>query len=450
MQDYLKKMNQGVTNAFTSFQNRVIPQKTTPTPVVNQPQKPVVSNTSAATSPTPTVIKQPTLATPAAKTYVDSQLNKSNLNANLSALNAGATTFNPATGNWNNPTTTQPTTPQTTPTETTKPSANDAYLKYLTGLSSNLETAGKDREEKLKKLASVQSANEKQKLDSLVQRNNILDSSGMLKGGAEQSASVAGRRADTKAAYGAIEELAASRSAQIANDVYDSYINAGKTVYEATVASNKAEADAKQQIFDNEIAKSKAANDGQFNLSPGETRYDKEGNVIASGGPKPMTATQEAKLLENQDKEIQQQQSASQSVGIVNNLLSSDRYKTISGVVQTGSVPFLGDRAAVKEYEQLQGLLKLGIRSLIKGQGSVSDYEGKLLGEAASSLSRLTSQEQMKTALQKVRGVLKTNQGLETEVIVRDKTGKIIGTGLLNGTDIYDATVRDGNTVEYL
>lgn len=447
MQDYLKKMNQGVTNAFTSFQNRVTPQKTTTTPVVNQPQKPVVSNTSAATSPTPTVIKQPTLATPAAKTYVDSQLNKSNLNANISALNAGATTFDPATGNWNNPTTTQPTTPQTN-TETTKPSANDAYLKYLTGLSSNLETAGKDREEKLKKLASVQSANEKQKLDSLVQRNNILDSSGMLKGGAEQSASVAGRRADTKAAYGAIEELAASRSAQIANDVYDSYINAGKTVYEATVASNKAEADAKQQIFDNEIAKSKAANDGQFNLSPGETRYDKEGNVIASGGPKPMTDTQEAAQAAQTEKETAAQQSASQSIGLVNNLLNSDRFKSISGALQTGSVPFLGDRSAVNEYNQLQGLLKLGIRGLLKGQGAVSDYEGKVLGQASSALSRLTNETQMKEALLKVRGVLKTNNGQITTVeVTNPNTGEKI-TADLSGPEIYQLT-SEGNVINY-
>ena len=55
----------------------------------------------------------------------------------------------------------------------------------------------------------------------------------------------------------------------------------------------------------------------------------------------------------------------------------------------------------------------------------------------------------MKAALQKVRGVLKTNNGQETEVIVRDKNGKIVGTGLLNGKDIYDA-VNDGTSIEYL
>jgi hypothetical protein len=79
----------------------------------------------------------------------------------------------------------------------------------------------------------------------------------------------------------------------------------------------------------------------------------------------------------------------------------------------------------------------------------VSDYEGKILGEASSALSRLTSEEQFKSALQKVRGVLKTNNGMETEVIVRDKNGGILGTGLLTGDDIYEA-VNEGNTVEYL
>ena len=55
----------------------------------------------------------------------------------------------------------------------------------------------------------------------------------------------------------------------------------------------------------------------------------------------------------------------------------------------------------------------------------------------------------MKQALQTVRGVLKTNNGQETEVIIKDKNGKVLGKGSLNGQDIYDA-VNDGNTIEYL
>lgn len=187
---------------------------------------------------------------------------------------------------------------------------------------------------------------------------------------------------------------------------------------------------------------------GGFSLSPGENRYDAQGNLVASGGPKPPSQAQEQKQIDDQKAATAAQQSASQTIGLVNGLLQSDRYKSISGALQSGSIPFLGDRSAVNEYDQLQGLLKLGIRGLLKGQGAVSDYEGRILGQAASSLSRLTNESQMRAALQKVRGVLRTNNGQETEVVVKDPNGKVLGKGMLNGTDIYDA-VSDGNTVEY-
>jgi len=162
-----------------------------------------------------------------------------------------------------------------------------------------------------------------------------------------------------------------------------------------------------------------------------------------------MSVAQETKAIAQQEKEIATQQSASQSIGIVNNLLSDNRYKSISGATQTGMIPFLGDRAAVNEYNQLQGLLKLGIRSLLKGQGAVSDYEGKVLGEASSSLSRLTKESEMKVGLQKVRGVLKTNNGQTTSVDVKNsQTGEIIKGVDLSGAEIYQLTI-DGNLINY-
>ena len=124
------------------------------------------------------------------------------------------------------------------------------------------------------------------------------------------------------------------------------------------------------------------------------------------------------------EKEESSRQAATLSIGAVNNLLSGDRYKAIAGVVQTGSIPFFGDRAAVAEYKQLKASLALGARSLIKGSGAVSDFEARMLQEASSALSRTTNEGQMKQALQTVRGVLKTNNGQETEVIIKDKKWK--------------------------
>ena len=129
-------------------------------------------------------------------------------------------------------------------------------------------------------------------------------------------------------------------------------------------------------------------------------------------------------------------------------MLSGDRYKSISGALQTGSIPFLGNRTAVNEYDQLQGMLKLGIRGLLKGQGTISDYESKILGQAASALSRLTSESQQKQALQTVRGVLKTNNGQTTTVDVKNpETGETI-TADLSDAEIYQL-VSEGNTITY-
>lgn len=172
-------------------------------------------------------------------------------------------------------------------------------------------------------------------------------------------------------------------------------------------------------------------------------------NWIDTGFTKAPSATQEAKALEKEEKEEAKTQQASLALQNINSLISGDRYKAISGVMQTGSVPFLGDRAAVNQYQQLQGILKLGIRQLIKGQGQISDYEGKVLAEAASDLSRLTNESEMLTALKKASGVIRTNQGESVLVRVIDNTGNVIGEGELNGQDIYEA-VLEGNKIEYL
>lgn len=357
-------------------------------------------------------------------------------------------------------------------------SSNEPYLKYITGIDSGLtEDQVRSNYNAYNKANSSQTSSTPTKtpvqtyLESLKQANtpsedelalrtkladinsnifgtkfegeqkaiDLADTPGMLKGGAQEASSRSALRSNQELARLAVQQNAAANSlealtgnrtaqqeaikpVQIGNDFYDPAT--GEKLYTDTTK------------------------DTGFTLSPGEVRYDAKGNKIASGGEKPMTATQEAAQIAATEKEKAAQQSASQAIGTINGLLNSDRYKAISGATQTGSIPFLGDRAAVGEYDQLQGLLKLGVRSLIKGQGSVSDYEGKILGQAASSLSRLTSEEQFKEALQKVRGVLKTNNGQVTTVeVTNPETGETITTDL-SGDEIYHL-VSEGNTVKY-
>lgn len=194
--------------------------------------------------------------------------------------------------------------------------------------------------------------------------------------------------------------------------------------------------------------KSSGGSSDSFTLSPGEIRYDANGNKIASGGAKPISQAQETANIANTEKETAAQQSASQSIGLVNNLLSGDAYKAITGIGQNPlNALGLSNASSINQYDQLQGLLKLGIRGLLKGQGAVSDYEGRVLGQAASALGRNLSNEDFKQALLKIRGTLQTNNGGETSVIVTDTNGKQFS-GILNGQDIYDA-VNKGYTIKY-
>lgn len=186
-----------------------------------------------------------------------------------------------------------------------------------------------------------------------------------------------------------------------------------------------------------------------FTLSPGELRFDAQGNVIASGGEKPMSAAAETKALEMKDKEEASQRAASASLGIVNNLLTDNNYKAISGAAQSALVPFFGKPEVANQYKQLKSQLALGARSLLKGSGAVSDYEAKVLEQSTSSLGRNLGEREMETALKTVRGVIKTNQGMTTEVRVTSPSGEIIPSTPATGDEIYQL-VAEGNSVEYL
>lgn len=439
MNNFLNSLSAGANSIASSFSNFGSKYKT-PTYTSLQPVKPVataapVSNVSAnpsATSPAPSPIATPSkpssVSTPAAQSYIS--------NIATSKTPSVATPAQIST----------PPVPTGSPTTSSDP--KNAYIQYITGTGyfdpKKADDYRQQAEDSAKRLADIQNQEDALSTSSRHEAEDTLDTPGMLKGGAQSASALITKLSNRQLADLATREGAAARTASVYSTTYQNYISAGKTGYEAETAAAKAVQDQKNKEKDQDIEQQKA---DSYTLSPGETRFE-NGKEIASGGPKPLTAAQEAKQIADKDKEQQAQQTASQALGIINGLINGNRYKAISGAVQTGSIPFIGDRAAVGEYDQLQGLLKLGVRSLIKGQGSVSDYEGKILGQAASSLSRLTDEGQFKQALQKVRGVLKTNNGQTTTVSVTNpETGETI-TADLSGSEIYHL-VSDGNTVEY-
>mgnify|MGYP003542718575 FL=1 len=432
-----------------------------PRPGVTAPAKAMVTSNPSATSANKTVLKAPTTnSSGSALSSAGKQF------ANTLSANDASNKYNTATGelNTNYSGYTAPDNKTNNTATSTQPAQQeDPYIKYLNSLFNPEQTtkALDTLNSANTRLADIQNRNEKQALDARVNYENTLDTPGGLKIGAEQAASVGNRRASAESAYGAIEEGAAARSAMVAKDTYDQYINAGKTVYEATQAANKAKQDqenadriynlnktGQESTIENnkastELANKKFAEDQrQFGLDYALKQKElgiKQQEANQKSGE--VTATAQAA-----------NDTATGSINLINNLLSNPGVNKISGIIQgglkLGNLGGANAQLARNQYNQVKGLLSLENRSKLKGQGAVSDFEGKMLESAASSLGRNLSDEEFVRQLKQVRGAIATSHGQYAEVLIIDpktKQSQIISS---NSQGIAQA-IRDGLRVEY-
>jgi hypothetical protein len=98
------------------------------------------------------------------------------------------------------------------------------------------------------------------------------------------------------------------------------------------------------------------------------------------------------------------------AIKVVDDLLSLDT-KPITGILQVGAkIPGNPAKLTEAKYKQLKGMLSLENRTMLKGTGTISDYESKLLADASSALDRNLSDEDFRTVLQEVRNVLDPNK----------------------------------------
>jgi hypothetical protein len=121
------------------------------------------------------------------------------------------------------------------------PEKKDPYLSYLDSLFEQTSTAQSKRQQEFQRVADIQARNRKAELDAIAEQEAIRTEGGRLKGGAESMIGEVGRKANLESAFGALEESAAISSANLANDVYNQYIQAGATSFEARNAAQAAE-----------------------------------------------------------------------------------------------------------------------------------------------------------------------------------------------------------------
>ncbi len=121
----------------------------------------------------------------------------------------------------------------------------------------------------------------------------------------------------------------------------------------------------------------------------------------------------------------------------------------ISGLWQMGLIPFTEGAGISTKYDQLKSLLQLDSRQKLKGQGTISDYEGKVLAKAATNLNRAKqSQADFIQTLKDIRGVFANASGMDASVSVIDPQTGESDNGYLSREEIADA-VKSGYTIIY-
>lgn len=124
-----------------------------------------------------------------------------------------------------------------------------------------------------------------------------------------------------------------------------------------------------------------------------------------------LTPTQRGQVaaeLVNSGVQSSRQLSLSSNLEAVNALLKNPNIQRISGYLQgkLGLGDFLPSaQLALNQFNQIKGILSLENREKLKGSGAISDFEFKVLSEAASALDRNLSDSEFKSQLQKIRDV---------------------------------------------
>lgn len=172
---------------------------------------------------------------------------------------------------------------------------------------------------------------------------------------------------------------------------------------------------------DNAAAAAEAKNNEPFTLSKDQVRYDAQGNPIAVGlsdtAPGGSGATYvrgsnatvdayvdgfrngvyKASDIPDDYKSLVAQgvaqtkpsisKSSNDAISVINEIAGSDIIEQIAGVPNVSTfLPGTKAQTLLNLTKQLKGLLSLENRQQLKGSGAISDFEFRVLGEAASAL----------------------------------------------------------------
>jgi hypothetical protein len=380
-------------------------------PIQNTTTRQTMVNSPGATSPAPTAIKPQTSQLPPQASPFINQL-------------AGTSVSTPTVASMPQPT--------IQPTATPK---NPSYIDYMKTLFNpeQIRMAQTAKENAAQRAMEIQARNQKAELDAIAAAEKERFSAGGLQAGADRKIGEIGRKSSLESAYGAIEEGTAISAANLARDTYNDYINAGKTIYEAEQAANKA-----REGF------TLGENQTRFEYNPTTGEYEQIGGKRAGELGTTSSPAVDAYIKNIRDGKLkisdvpnelknevalgmaQNTQGISQSgrevLDIVDSLLSNPKLNRISGTVDQliGGLVNSDAKLAKNQYDQLVGILKLDNREKLKGSGAISDFEFRILGQAATALGRNLSDDSFRDELQKMKDKLSGNAPIPTTPVNGD------------------------------
>jgi len=136
-------------------------------------------------------------------------------------------------------------------------------------------------------------------------------------------------------------------------------------------------------------------------------------------------------------------------VNDINNVLADPNIDSVFGLTSyfNRTIPGTSEYTLSSQVNNIIQQAALAARGQLKGQGAVSDFEGKMLKEAQTALKLNMNTEDAKKALIKLKGAIITSSGGSTQVLItsKDGTSKL---GLADQKTITDA-ISSGYRVEY-
>jgi hypothetical protein len=149
-------------------------------------------------------------------------------------------------------------------------------------------------------------------------------------------------------------------------------------------------------------------------------------------------------------KAAQKQGAVLSQLSLINDIVASPYVDQVFGLKNpfTYYTPGSNEQYVKNQVNQLRGNLSLENREKLKGQGAISDFEFKVLGQAASSLAPNLSNDASKRELNKIKGVFQNAAGLPAMVKISDpSTGKNVVVEATRET--INQALMDGANVEY-